>query len=420
MNALWLPLLFLQALPVFYESAENEWRTLEIQDRALLEYRLYSRAGEPSEIFFRYDIRSGDLVEKQEADSGRRLISVGPGKHLWRPHPEAKKSLESFFIDSIADIGIRFQISPHLQRSPDGDLRPERMDELLEKTLLRSDASIQSLDELISKTEAQVKETRDLIFKPIDYPGLKNFAKRLKSNDVVEPLISRISETESRFDAFVLYPLITFRSRGDEFREALRDYASGPPRFPIEWMTSSRGKFDLSVRLSLVMCLTHNHLLESLLIQGAALTNGLKDAWNLALDLNQAYIQERLFWIKSAPSLRRIDPESPPLASTDFLLRRRAWEVHINLQSLIAGFPIATDHWLPYPKVYHYYGAFLFAARLSKENSVPESLIIDAAESVGIAYKLKTIGFNKAEIQKIRKLYRAGASDFLLMKSQIE
>jgi hypothetical protein len=386
--------------------SEPTWQMREIPERSLVECRWVTTQNELSTIHFNYDIRSGDLVEKFPTDRARHIVATPPGTHLWSPHPETRRTLEDFFADALRPLDIHFSVPRTITRGAHGAWTlPNFEDQFSDSAFERSRRS-KNLAELISETEQQVAETRKKVLAPLDFPGLRSTRDALLEHDVIEPLATKISHEETRFDAFVLFPLKTFEKYGDSLLDALFELANAGPRYPLEWLMESRVRYNFDVRISILMALTHNHLLESLLIEAVAIQRGIPEAWKVARALNEIYINEREFW-NHHNELRKNSGSPEEM-------------INVEAKNLLHNVSSSHEEWLSSAKLYHFYGAVVFAARSRKAGWIPDRLLVSAAESVGVVYKLKTLGFASRELQKMKALYRAGAMQILQIGEAID
>ena len=188
----------------------------------------------------------------------------------------------------------------------------------------------------------------------------------------------------------------------------------------------TRELFPIHLRLAALMLLTHNHQNEVLLIQAVALQEGLEAAWALSLSLSEIYDGEREFWIQNS-EFRRTDSKLSIASPSDisFMDKRQRWLVNVSAKERIFSPLIAfssvnkrdTEVWLPFFQLYHFYGAFIVSTRMIREIGMTDDLVGLASEALGVTYKIKTAGWKRDQINRMRQFYSQGASDALLLKS---
>jgi len=400
---------------------EPQWST-SLSDVSM-EWRLIVPSNNSlSAVSYTYGLQNPSLVAASPVDEANELIAAPPGMHVWGPHPEKivsgiKLSLEEVFRRSIEALGWNTSINGFLWSSnPMGwIIRPFEQD-LTEWT--PKFTPMQSIDQFESSLMESVRRSRDRIF-----PGLV----WLEKFDVIEPYASEVSHTETTFDAFTVFPLKVYREYQTVFFDALQSYADGPPRFPLEWLIAEKENFPRDVRMAVLALLTHNHICERSLIQGIALQEGLVSAYTWANLISKAYLVEQDFW-KSISEAHLLDDAADifPLG-VKFLESRSKWLINISPKVRIFGplygFQSATNaktlESVPYFQRYHYYGAFVAAARLRAKLNFDNLLLKKTVQSLGIAYKIKTKGLDRAQIKKMNLYYRLGAEHFLNLESYL-
>lgn len=367
-------------------TAQIEWQETS-RPEDLIEFRAYHN-GEPTEIFYQYDRHSKELIHKQEIDEKLHLILTAPQTQLWQAHPENKKTLESFFSESLSFLG----------------------------------EDIFSFEDLKQKIQLQIQQTQNELLNILDTSLLRDLKNFLIHNDIVEPLKTKISHDESRFDAFVLLPLETFETESLQLIRALQELARSGPRYPLEWFIAARECYSLQVRLSVLALLTHNHANELLLIRAVFLEQGREQAWSVAQAINQIYKNEREFWIFGDSSRRQIAYQNIYYPTgVSFLDQRQKWAVNAALKPRIYEpvFGLQTQNqkdahlWLPYHQFYHFYGAFILSLRIRENKILPDTLLVEAAAALGSVYKIKTMGWNREQIKKMKSFYESAAEQVL-------
>lgn len=373
---------------------------------------------ELSSVSYSFSAQNASPLSSQPLDNGHEIIAAAPGDHLWGPHPEKilrplKTSLEAIFRDSMEALGWKASGRMWLKWDSMADWVPHFLESDF-KNWTHNSETIQTLDEFEENLRKEVQKSRDRIF-----PGLR----WIEEFDVVEPYASDVSHNETAFDAFTLFPFTIYRKSPRTFKEALKSFAEGLPRFPLEWMVAEKNNFSREERLGVLALLTHNHVCERSLVQAVAIQEGLEEAFEWQLLISKAYLTEQNFW-SSIASEHEIDENEKvfPLG-VEFLEKRSKWKINVSpkvrVYPALYGFKSVTHsqekELIPYFQRYHYYGAFVVAARL-RELGWSDFLLKKTVQTLGLSYKLKTKGFDRDQLKKMKLYYSLGADHFLRLQ----
>lgn len=370
------------AQPAFY------WKDEILPDQRIRRSQLIRSSKEATQIHFDYDLLSGDLISKQVADERLEILSAPPGKHLWAPHEEFEMTLEDHF-------------------------------ELIQKDLPTNwESLVREVINLIHETEEA--------YIPESVPGISFLKSAVQKMDFIEPIRTKFASDDTRVDAFNLSPLLALQKNGDEMLQAISDFARSGTQYPLHWFVRTAGKFSDESRLVCLMLITHNHLAEDYFLKGVIIRYGKSRAWQIAIDLNEIYSNEREFW----KFRHGFKPELTKFYETsefDFLNRRLSWEVDMHPERRISWpldkkmtSPKNLDrHGVPYKQTYHYYGAFIAAWRMSHSLSLPSFSIVPATEALGLTYKAATAGWKPDQLDLMRSIYRFGARDAIWIQARL-
>ena len=406
--------------------AESRWNILERDDAYTFALDI---AGSKSEIEFIYSPQNGSFLHGVYLDESSQQLSAAPGQTIWGAHPEKinelqatgealHTSLENIFIETMKGIGFEILIPSLLVDPTSGKWTPQDFRSYLLHGNYKKNSRL-TYDSFYKVMQSAVAASRlSLIPKPLrltlqisnlwSQSLWLNSTQWAQSLDFIEPLASQYSHDSHGFDAFVLFPLTQLNLVGAEtIMAAIESFNSRPLQFPVEWFIENTGKISFDLRLLVLMLLTHNHQAEAALIRGIALKESPAQAYKLATLLSEAYQREENFWL-NGPRKHEVN-ENAKIFPTgiSFLDARQKWEINVSTDQ---GIPV----WIPYHQRYHYYGAFVAAARIrDRWKNISPSHLRSLVRYLGRSYKIKTHGHELEQLTKMDRFYSAGVEAYL-------
>ncbi len=414
---LWAPKLKAEALPL--PAPKNfVWKSAREDTKNIFELRLYTKDEKPTDIFFAFNFLTGDLSEQNRVSSQYKIALTSPFEHNWQAHPshldEEVSSIEKFFEYALDHQQIEHK---DLLRW-NSELRTIHLKRIDEDFANLNKPSI-TYESLVEQVQNQIRHTRSIL-SPLRKTKIQKLLEEKWDNyDFLEAIQTQLSHSEHRVDAFTLTPLLTLRSEGEDLLKALDDF-SHKPNFILNWFLQSREKFSETVRLSVAMLLTHNHLSEFNFIKGVAILYGVSRAWKAALSLNQAYKADRDYWQK----FKIINTEYNEWYAADdidFISERRLWSVDPcqHLKAKIKNIACSKSSLLPWVQIYHYYGAFISAYVMKSRLQLPSLSIPQLTQVLGLAYKLHTSGLKPRQLKIMTEMYSLGSRHALCIYEEL-
>lgn len=382
-------------LPYTYENATSYWRVDSHGD-----FVAFKLQNTKIEYTWKNSIRASNVFY----DSDHNVISPKPARSLWAPHPTTVQTVEEVFLNALQAVGYPSIQVPYLKEVRGVHYVSDIGDFL---SVYRKLSPPMTAEAFLRSVQLKVNKTsNELIFgKQLERTYIPAFA------NVVEPI-----KSGNRYDAFNLFPLLTYRKDKSAFINEMNRWLQAPVMNVMELFQKS--SVSESVRISLLALLTHNHLVEVNLLKYIALNEGVDASWKMAKMINLLYQREQEFWRQGTQrhdilrghnkNLLRLFGKTEFAPFNDFVILESHPVFLANTcsdQNPVEGFDLSMLK-IPAIRSYHFYGSLITAQRMYSLR-IPLKIAEKINGFLVAQYKSHSDA-NAEEITYLKNLYRLG------------
>jgi len=359
----------------------------------------------PTKVQYVWNKASLFKIKIQREDNDFEVSVSGPGRLSMHSHPMEMQSLENVFLEYLEELNITYEKPEKIVQEKDC-LTFSEMDDFIGRSKENKNIKLQNIidevkgliqNSLTTKLEDHDVHTENKIYEILN----KTLVKDNLLEAVIDQRIRRVS-------SFTLSPLLVLQKEKERFLQLLNRVSQFKTFQPVFWFHHEKG-FEEKTKLALLMLITHNHVSEEYFVKGVIAQYGIQEGWQAMQAINRLYLAERKYWKqKIQQGDKRIDTELHVLLD-DIKTYKFEAKYNENLVKVINPMDISDEgSWLPYGKLYQYYGGFILA-RLLKTSNIPSSLGPYLVKAAGPAYRFITSGKDSKQFGIIKLYFEVAA-----------